>query len=149
VIFVSGGSSWGCCVQEDTNNGAHARAFENNDLYHPAAIVMYADYLNVTYANVAALNSQGFASGNIDDVPQFIDLDGTDNLVWTMGDNNWHLDGTSSVNLRQGGQNGAALGWGFTTDREGTPRTDLLQGPNDNPTNENAGGWSMGAYERD
>ena len=50
----------------------------------------------------------------------------------------FHLEDSTDIDIKTGGLDGGALGWGFSTDLEGTARTE-------NGTK----GWSMGAYEKD
>jgi hypothetical protein len=78
-----------------------------------------------------------------------LDQDGPDTIIDTVFDNNWRLTGSSPVETRQGGLDGAAQSWGFNQDKVGNTRTNLIDGPDDGPTNTNAGGWSIGAYEND
>ena len=55
-----------------------------------------------------------------------------------VGSGDMHLTGASPTDVKSGGIDGAANSWGFTTDKDGNPRTG-------NGTT----GWSMGAYELD
>ncbi len=89
------------------------------------------------------LNATTFASGNVDDAGGSVFAD--------AGAGDYRLTGDTSVDIRQGGLDGEAEGWGFTTDKDGDPRTNLTDGPDDEPENPNPGaaGWSMGAYEYD
>jgi hypothetical protein len=89
------------------------------------------------------------SEGNVDGDPVFLDQDGPDTIIDTVFDNNWRLTGSSPVETRQGGLDGAAQSWGFNQDKVGNTRTNLIDGPDDGPTNTNAGGWSIGAYEND
>ncbi|MFW5742241.1 MAG: Ig-like domain-containing protein [Spirochaetota bacterium] len=88
------------------------------------------------------LNDESFASGNVDDPDGesvFADPDAGD----------YRLTRGTSVDIRQGGLDGAAEGWGFAADKDGAPRTNLTDDPDEGPDNPGAAGWSMGAYEYD
>jgi hypothetical protein len=52
---------------------------------------------------------------------------------------------STSADIYQGGLNGVAEGWGFSTDMTGATRTTSTSA---NPANASAAGWSMGALER-
>ena len=83
-----------------------------------------------------AVERRDFASGNVQQDALFTDAAGGD----------YTLTGGANVEVRQGGLDGAAEGWSFTADKDGVTRTnDTSAGP----SNANAGGWSMGAYEKD
>lgn len=87
--------------------------------------------------DLTALNAQGFASGNVGEAAVFADANAGD----------YHLTATTTpVDIRQGGLDGAAQGWGFTTDKDGATRTDSTD---HGAANDDAAGWSMGAYEQD
>jgi len=77
----------------------------------------------------------GGVSGNVSVDPQFIDIDGVDNDISTMTDNNWHLSIFTPASILQGGLNGIDEGWSLTDDKDGVIR----------PASGNA--WSTGAYE--
>lgn len=95
----------------------------------------------VPVASVEDLNNgESFASGNVDVAAVF--------MVDAGGDD-YRLDASTPTNIRQGGLDGAALGWGFSVDKDGAARTNLTEGPDDGPTNAGADGWSMGAFELD
>ncbi len=73
---------------------------------------------------IGDVNAVTGAKDNVDDDPKFVSTD------------DWHLQGTSPTTVTKGGLDGAALGWGFSTDKDGKTRVG-------NGTT----GWSMGAYE--
>ncbi len=69
--------------------------------------------------------------GNVSVDPVFVDIDGADDDITTMDDNDWHLTGSTTTDISTGGLN---LSADFTTDKDGVTRTDP---------------WSMGCYEFD
>jgi hypothetical protein len=82
----------------------------------------------------------GSAGGNINVDPVLFDLDGADNDINTMDDNDWHLSEpvpgpASPLSVTQGGFNGIEEAWSFTDDYDGNSR------PLD-PTIP----WAIGAY---
>jgi len=81
------------------------------------------------------------ASGNISS-----DLADGSNTFFIDESANWHLTSAAAAEVRQGGLDGAAEAWSFTADIDGITRTNLT---GDSPTNSGAGGWSMGAFEKD
>ncbi len=99
-------------------------------------VYLYSDKAGTDLYNIVDINLLSFASGNISGDPLFID---------PLNDD-YHLQAISPVNVRQGGLNGSLFGWSYTDDKDGTIRTNIVD---DSPDNENAGGWSMGAYEYD
>ncbi len=74
------------------------------------------------------------ASGNFTEDP----------VLTNIATMDFSISGSSPANTRQGGLNGSGLGWGFTTDHAGTTRS---TGTGASPTNANAAGWSVGAFE--
>jgi hypothetical protein len=95
---------------------------------------------NIANVNVVANTTQGVAgsaSGNVSVDPVFADIDGADNDINTMDDNDWHLSAGSPVGVKTGGLNGLDQNpaWTFTTDKDGVTR----------PASGNP--WSIGAYE--
>ena len=87
--------------------------------------------------------SVGSVSGNIAVDPLFVDIDGADNDIATTNDNDWHLQLSSPVNVREGGLDLSSL---YTTDQDNLVRTAIIKGA---PSNAGASGWSMGAFEQD
>jgi hypothetical protein len=97
-----------------------------------------------TLAEMEALaNDSNIASWNIQQDVQFEDLDGADDDLTTLLDNNWRLTTSTPVDVRQGGMD---LSSAFSLDKDGARRTTVTDGM---PSNLNAAGWSMGAYEYD
>jgi len=138
------------CIYESSSNTWYASSIRNNDFAEISGdTVMYRPYTEVDLDTLVGMEALAHASGNWNEDPKLVDLDGADNDVATIVDNDWHLKTDSPVEVRQGGADGAVLGWGYSNDLDGALRTDLDDGPNDNPSNDDAGGWSMGAYERD
>ena len=142
--------AYACCIAEDNNSGVYAASIRNNTLWDFAgSTILYLTQTGQNLDSLAAIEALSHASGNWDEDPNLVDIDGADDDIATIEDNDWHLEPTSSVEIRQGGRDGSTQGWGFTTDKDGVTRTNLTQGPDDDPTNDDAEGWSMGAYERD
>jgi len=138
------------CIYESSSNTWYAGSIRNNDFAEiSGSTVMYRPYTEVELDTLISIEALAHASGNWDEDPQLADLDGDDDIITTIGDNDWHLAAGSPKEIRQGGLDGALLDWGFYADKEGDWRTNLTEGPNDGPSNDDAGGWSMGAYERD
>jgi hypothetical protein len=73
----------------------------------------------------------------------FTDYDGPDDDVVTLFDNDWTLTAGAPLNVRGGGINLSAY---FTVDFNGVTRT--ISTPA-GMTNDDACGWSIGAYEKD
>lgn len=98
----------------------------------------FARYVPCTSGQVGALNTQSDCSGtliekssdNILTTPVFTDIDGSDDDITTISDNDFSLDATTSVDITEGGlwQSCPAI------DLIGTLRTDAC---------------SIGAYEKD
>jgi len=149
-IIFSSSTSGGYCIHEGDDNGGYAASIRNNTLWDvTGTTVLYCTYDGQTLDTAAAVNALDHADGNWDQNPDLADLDGADDDLATVEDNDWHLTAVSPVEARQGGRDGAALSWGFITDKDGATRTNLTQGPNDGPSNDGAAGWSMGACEQD
>jgi hypothetical protein len=149
-VLLSYASANGHCIYETDDNGGNVVSIFNNTLFdYSGNTILYETYDNSSYDSRVDVNNLAYASGNWDADPQFVDLDGADNDIATMGDNDWHLSAASPVEVRQGGLDGVLAGWNFISDADDVVRTNLADGPNDVPTNDNAGGWSMGAYEKD
>ena len=101
---------------------------------------------NAATCNLADVNGLAWASGNVEVDPQFTDIDGVDNDINTLADNDWTIASGAGVDLRQGGLDGNAAGWGFNVDYLDAARTPNTSG---SPSNTGAAGWSMGAYKQD
>lgn len=148
-IVFGGGTIESHCISE-LNADSDAAVLQNNDLFS-CATALYMDYVDgtgcatndkcissIADVNVAANTTQGAAgsaSSNVSVDPQFADIDGADNDVNTMDDNDWHLSAGSPASVKAGGLNGIDQGWSFTTDKDGVTR----------PASGNP--WSIGAYE--
>ena len=91
--------------------------------------------LTCTLAEMNALLDIPEVGGNISADPQFVDIDGADNDMDTMEDNDWHFSPSSPASVTAGGLNGVDQGWSFIDDKDGVMR----------PAAGNT--WSMGAYE--
>ncbi len=147
ILFSAATGSGGSCIGESSSgdyiNDAYAGTIRYNALWDPAGgvdVLLYRDYLGSDYDDAASVNghANGHAEGNVDDDPLFVDIDGPDNDITTMDDNNWHLSASSPAGIRTGGLNGIFEGWAFNEDRDGNTRT-----------GSGSTGWSMGAYEQD
>ena len=149
ILFAFGTVSSNC-ILEDGTNAENAGSINNNTLWdYDGNTLLYHTYDNNDYDSYTTVNVLGYASGNVGDIPIFVDLDGPDDDITTMEDNDWRLTTSAPDDIRQGGLDGIVQGWGFETDIDGNTRTNLTDGPNDSPTNADAAGWSMGAYEKD
>jgi hypothetical protein len=148
IVFNSG-TNESYCISE-LNADSDAAVLQNNDLLS-CATALYMDYVDgtgcatndvcntsVADVNVAGNTTQGAAesaAGNVNVDPLFADIDGADNDINTMDDNDWHLSAGSPASVTAGGLNGIDQGWSFTTDKDGVTR----------PASGNP--WSIGAYE--
>jgi hypothetical protein len=118
---------------------------ENNAFFN-AATLLYSD--NTTYSTSVGLNGLAFASGNI--------TEGTTAMFVDIALQDYHLQGSTPLNIRGGGKNlttfiddlpvTAEVKAMMKLDKDGLPRTAGI--PSD-ATNEDAAGWSIGSYERD
>ncbi len=132
IVFISGVSTQYCVYCADTT--AYPKALYANDLWSYGGAI----YLRFNGSNYPLLeggsgvNDQSFAGGNIDSDPVFADLDGTDNDVSTIDDNDWHLTAGSPAEVKGGGS--TFFNDQFNYDRDDNPRD---------------GAWSIGAYEQD
>lgn len=85
----------------------------------------------------ALMDIPGGVSGNVAADPMFADIDGTDNDIATMADNDWHFGVGSPASVTASGLNGLDQmpAWSFTVDKDGVTRP--------------ASGtpWAIGAYE--
>lgn len=125
IVFTSGGNDrigiW-------EFSGGPPASFNNNDVYNcPFCLYLTSDY--TPHLDFATINGYAWAEANISVDPLFADLDGEDNNIRTMADNNWHLTATSPILVRQGGISLSE----FSIDRDGATRT---------------APWSIGAYEQ-
>jgi hypothetical protein len=151
IIFTSGGTlSRGCIALLDSSRPySYPHALLNNNLWGLGGAILLTDNRSSTnYTTVNEINALPYASGNVSLDPLLVNANGPDGDIGTMGDNDWHLTDSSPSDVRQGGIDCVAAGWtDFTTDKDGNTRTNIIQEPP--PSNSGAGGWSMGAYERD
>ncbi len=131
---------FGTGVLEQSSSGA-LTAVSNNAFQ---STVAYETSFSVAYTNVAELEAGLIsASGNVDGGVVFVDLDGADDDLLTFEDNFVSLSSQSSCEVRQGGVANITI---ESFDIEGFERTASLTC---GPTNSDAAGWSIGAYERD
>ena len=126
IVFASGAGTQ-ICVAEATA-GSDPVSFQNNDLFEcPTAL--YRNQGTVDLIDVNKVNDLFSPDGNVSVDPLFVDIDGPDDDITTMADNDWHLSGVSPLEVTQGGLD---LSSDFTTDKDGGERTVP---------------WSIGAYE--
>lgn len=150
IIFTTGGTNRYCIYELAVN--ADPSAFQNNNLYDcPTALYRDENATNVTNLTTAitAPTSDTLANfGNISvsntSNQLFADLDGPDNIITTVADNDWHLTTNAAIcDVRAGGLNLTTI---ITADKDGNTRTtDAVAGCA--PANTGATNWSMGAYE--
>jgi hypothetical protein len=84
------------------------------------------------------------ASGNVAAAIDFVDLDGVDGDLMTADDNDLRLAESAACEVREGGLDGGAEGWGTSRDASRYVRSVWLPG---GPTTADAAGWSLGAFE--
>lgn len=95
---------------------------------------------NAFTCNLAEMETLGTipngASNNVEANPLFADIDGLDNDINTLFDNDLHFSAGSPASVTAGGLNGLDQMpvWSFSSDKDGMPR----------PASGNP--WSMGAY---
>lgn len=117
----------------------------NNVLHCAGALYRYlgTSYLGLNNAGNLTTNADGTGTqlspagaNNVAADPLLADLDGADNNINTMADNDWHLSAGTPASVSTGGLNGIEQGWTFTDDMDGVtrPATGMP--------------WSIGAYER-
>lgn len=126
IVFTSGGNDR---VGVWEFSGGRPVAFNNNDVYNSAS-ALYVTNDFTLHANFTTINGYSWAEANVSADPLFVDLDGADDNIRTMADNDWHLTGSSPSSVRTGGLN---LGASFTVDKDNVSRTPP---------------WSIGAYEQ-
>ena len=119
IVFTSGSSAGYCLYEFDSSSDP---AFlENNDLFDcPTAFYVDEGVTNLT--SISAVNAliDMTASGNVSVDPVFADIDGPDDDITTIGDNDWHLTSTSPVEVTQGGLDLTAS---IPKDKDGIDRT--------------------------
>lgn len=142
ILYVSTGTNKYCIGELATT--ADPSVIKNNNFYGCSTAFLYdeASTNKTDITTMEAVDSTNY-KGNVNLDPTFVDLDGSDNDISTISDNNLKLQSGTGVNVRQGGLD---LSSTFTTDFSGTTRTTTTGG---SPTNTGAAGWSMGAYEQD
>lgn len=154
MLLATPGSNTRCLEESPLILGGPAngdpRRVNNNNFFGCA--VVYYDYdagcaangdgdgdpRTCTLAEMAALTDIfGGVSGNISANPVFADVDGPDNVLSTMDDNDWHFSSGSPISVRAGGLNGQDQIplWSFNTDKDG-----VIRPASGNP-------WSIGAYQ--
>lgn len=153
ILTTHGGTQRYCVMEE----GPVPVEFNNNDLFGCPTAVYYDagngctgngdgdnNSATCTLAEMEPLiDLSGNASGNVSADPQFVDIAGPDGRTDTLDDNDWHLGAGVAEELREGGLDLSSI---FADDFDGAARTAIITGT---PSNPNAAGWSMGAYELD
>jgi len=141
------------CIGE-SGIGNTPAAVQNNNLFGcPQGVYRDAESgcgggVNCSLAQMTALgaNYSGNVSINNAGSQLFIDIDGADNTLGTMADNDWRLTTNAAICDVRGG--GVDLTTFFSTDRVSANRT-LTLPSGCTPGNAGAAGWSMGAHESD
>lgn len=149
IIFTYAGS--GRCGFYEFDTSSDPDSLQNNDIFdcpnglysdwnESGALVLYS-ISDVNDYNKTTQDIGKPSEGNISDNPAFADIDGADDDISTIGDNDWHLTLLSPDSIKENGINGAhsSFNWGFTIDMDENPRSPL----DDSSTT----GWSIGAYE--
>jgi len=102
-------------VRSAWNSSANPASLRNNNLFN--CTVLYRDFnagctgngdgdgdpTTCTLAEMNALTDIGVVGGNVSTNPQFADVDGADNLINTMADNDWHFSTGSPAGVTAGG----------------------------------------------
>ncbi|MBN1834495.1 MAG: right-handed parallel beta-helix repeat-containing protein [Spirochaetales bacterium] len=134
IIFCSDVAGTSYCIYELNADGVRAQAIENNDLWDTGATTLYITSVGPAAWDTADdVNALAWASSNVSVDPVFTDMDGVDDDLATVRDNDWQLTSDSPGQVRTGALD---LGAVFTADKDGRQRT-----------GNGATGWSMGAYE--
>ncbi|MBU8913111.1 MAG: hypothetical protein KOO61_03745, partial [Spirochaetales bacterium] len=107
-------------------------AVMNNLFYDTGTMMHYSDD-SVDISDIVSLESHlgAEASDNLDGDPEFVDIDGPDDDIATLEDNNWRLSGDTFPTITDDGYD---LSASFSEDIESAERTVP---------------WSIGAYEYD
>jgi hypothetical protein len=148
-LFTSGAAMFSACIVEFTDAGSRAASVKNNNLFDCPTTTYWAsvgvcpgnadgDNNSLTCTLAEMQSGLGAASsGNvaIDLTTSFLNVDGFDNNMLTMDDNDWRLQSFTSNSVKAGGLNGGDLGWGFNLDLDGSVRPGT------------GAPWSIGAYE--
>jgi len=133
IVFTAGG---GFCLYEQHTNPGNPQAVDNNALWdNGGTTILYRRAVGGTtdYDTAATVNGLAWADSNNESAPVFVDIDGSDNVLNTLADNDWHLTAACPSEIRIGGLDLIAV---FRYDRDGTLRT-----------GNGALYWSMGAFE--
>lgn len=149
IIFTYAGS--GRCGFYEFDTSSDPNFLQNNDIFD-CPNGLYSDMdgngfltniLDVNDYNKTTQDAGKPSECNILDNPAFADIDGIDNVISTIEDNDWHLTLSSPDSVKENGINGAhsSLNWGFIVDMDENPRSPL--------DDSNTTGWSIGAYEYD
>ncbi|MFZ5629516.1 MAG: hypothetical protein ACOY5B_10340 [Spirochaetota bacterium] len=153
VIFTTTAGGTRHCIYEN-GTGNNPVAVQNNNLFGcPTGVYRDADNgcgggATCSLAQMTALGANYSGNVSIDNSGSqlFVDVDGADNNLGTMTDNDWRLTSNAAIcDVRGGGLDLTTL---YTSDRIMTNRTATLPSAC-TPTNTGAAGWSMGAYESD
>ena len=137
ILFNDG---YGVCLYSSVTT--YFQGLNNNDLFNcPNALLYYGATSYSTLATLEALSAN--FTGNAVDDPLLVSPGGPDTWVYTLDDNDWSLNASTSgtpspASVRTGGLDGAASAWGYSIDLSGATRT-----------GDGVMGWSMGAYEQD
>ncbi len=159
IIFTSHGTTYRYCINEYHASGyaSDPSHLQNNNLFD-CATALYRDESSTNYttltngkpgdADVATTTSGNI---NIDDSSGqlFVDINGPDDDVTTLSDNNWQLKYppiAATCNVVFGGLD---LSDDYLLDFSDISRTNNLSGLPCVPANGDAAGWSIGAYEKD
>jgi len=135
ILFTS---STGYGIYEYNRDGLIPSAIDYNDIWDKDGntVMYYRIVVSVstnTYDTQALLNELEWADGNVSLNPYFTSINGGDDLIYQVIDNDWHLTDDADSSIRYGALDLANI---FTTDKDGKNRT-----------GNGATLWSMGAYE--
>ncbi|MBN1836661.1 MAG: right-handed parallel beta-helix repeat-containing protein [Spirochaetales bacterium] len=146
ILFTTAvGSRSGIKENDDTCDPV---ACLNNDIFDCPVLYRDRDGAVSNLTDIADVNalSDITSGGNVSidligPVDYFLDVDGPDDDITTMLDNDWRLTDDCPVEVRGGGLD---LSADFSEDITGAART---SGSPTGMSNDGAAGWSMGAYE--
>jgi len=150
VFMTRSGSGSICFFEQVSVTTASPESLENNDFL--GCTIAYRDSeggcpgnadgdSNIYTCAVSEVNAlsdiPGGLGGNVSVDPLFADIDGLDNNINTMDDNDWHFSASSPASVKAGGLNGRdqSPAWAFTTDKDGVSRP------------ASGSPWSIGEYE--
>jgi len=128
-------------LEVDNNSMTNCKAYLSNT--NDCPVDNDGDGSAQTCSIVDMENFIGNSAGNHSGVPIFVNLNGDDGNITTIGDNDWRLSAVNSADIYEGGLD---LSTDFSYDFDGVMRTAVM---NNTPTNANAAGWSIGAFELD